>query len=405
MLNARPILSALLRNKTGAVLVALQIAISLALLVNAVYIVKLRIDRMHRDTGFDDQNIFVVSSEGFTSHFNFEASLRTDLDYLRGLDGVVAATVTNAIPLSGGGSSDQLSVDPEGKSMAVPPNIFQTDEDGLKAFGVRLIAGREFKKDEIMPPVTENITDVAPANVIVSQRLAEQLFPHQSAVGKVVYERPGKPSTIVGVVAPMLGSWPFSPQQADLVAFEARLPKLRGFFFLVRTRPGTLDRLMRTVEEHMTASNPDRVVKFVQPLSIFKKRTYSGDRSVSIFLSVVTLLLISVTCLGIFGLTTFNVSSRTKQIGTRRAVGARRSDILQYFMVENGLITTTGVAVGCVLALAIGYGLSVKLALPRLDLYFLVGGVALLWALGQLAAWHPARRAASVPPSVATRTV
>jgi len=180
---------------------------------------------------------------------------------------------------------------------------------------------------------------------------------------------------------------------------------VRGFFFLVRTRPGTLDSLMRTVEEHMSASNPDRVIKFVQPLSIFKKRTYSGDRSVSIFLSVVTLLLISVTCLGIFGLTTFNVSSRTKQIGTRRAIGARRSDILHYFMVENGLITTTGVAVGCVLALAIGYGLSVKLALPRLDLYFLVGGVAFLWALGQLAAWHPARRAANVPPSVATRTV
>jgi len=132
--------------------------------------------------------------------------------------------VSNAIPLSGGGSADQLSVDPEAKSMAVPPNIFETDEDGLKTFGARLIAGRSFNKDEIMPPIDENITDVAPANVIVSQRLAEKLFPHQNAVGKVVYERSGKPSTIVGVVAPMLGSWPHSPQQADMVAFEARLP-------------------------------------------------------------------------------------------------------------------------------------------------------------------------------------
>ena len=198
MFNTRPILSALLRNRTGAVLVALQIAISLALLVNAVYIVKLRVDRMHRDTGFDDQNIFVVSSQGFTSHFNFEASLRADLDYLRGLDGVVGATVTNGIPLSGGGSADQLSVDPEAKSMASPPNIFEVDEDGLKAFGAHLIAGRSFHKDEIMPPVSDNITDVAPANVIVSQRLAEQLFPHQNAVGKVVYERPGKPRLFVG---------------------------------------------------------------------------------------------------------------------------------------------------------------------------------------------------------------
>jgi putative ABC transport system permease protein len=112
-----------------------------------------------------------------------------------------------------------------------------------------------------------------------------------------------------------------------------------------------------------------------------------------------------VTCLGVFALATFNVSTRTKQIGTRRAVGARRRDIVRYFLIENGLITSTGILVGCALALGTGYWLSLQYALPRLDLYYLVGGVLLLWAIGQLAAWQPARRAAAVPPSVATRTV
>jgi putative ABC transport system permease protein len=125
----------------------------------------------------------------------------------------------------------------------------------------------------------------------------------------------------------------------------------------------------------------------------------------SIYLGTVLALIVAVTCLGIFALATFNVSTRTKQIGTRRAVGARRRDIVRYFLVENALITSTGVVVGCALALAAGYWLSLQYALPRLNLYFLVGGVLLLWAIGQLAAWQPARRAATVPPSVATRTV
>ena len=97
--------------------------------------------------------------------------------------------------------------------------------------------------------------------------------------------------------------------------------------------------------------------------------------------------------------------TRTKQIGTRRALGARRRDIIDYFLVENALITGAGILMGCLLALAAGYWLSLHYALPRLNLYYLVGGVLALWGIGQLAAWQPARRASAVPPSVATRTV
>ena len=73
--------------------------------------------------------------------------------------------------------------------------------------------------------------------------------------------------------------------------------------------------------------------------------------------------------------------------------------------MENWLITTAGVLLGAALALAVGYSLSRAYQLPRLDLYYLVGGVVALWALGQAAAWQPARRAARISPAVATRTV
>jgi putative ABC transport system permease protein len=182
-----------------------------------------------------------------------------------------------------------------------------------------------------------------------------------------------------------------------------RLPA--GTTYLVRTAPGRRDAVMREVEDHLAASNPDRVIEDVHTLDFFRRLLYMQDRNMAIFLLTVTTLLVAISCIGVFGLVTFNVARRTKQIGTRRAVGARRADIIRYFMVENALITTAGVLTGCALALGAGYWLSTRLLLPRLDLYYLVGGVLLLWSISQLAAWHPARRAATVPPSVATRTV
>jgi len=84
-------------------------------------------------------------------------------------------------------------------------------------------------------------------------------------------------------------------------------------------------------------------------------------------------------------------------------VGARRMDIVQYFLAENWIVTTIGVLIGCAMALGVGYWLSTQYQLPRLDLYYLVGGVLGLWAMGQLAAWQPALRAAKVSPAMATR--
>ena len=125
----------------------------------------------------------------------------------------------------------------------------------------------------------------------------------------------------------------------------------------------------------------------------------------AVTLTIVTGLVLVFSALGIFGLATFNVNTRTRQIGTRRAVGARKRDIVRYFMTENWLVTTLGVVVGCGLALARGSGCPPSIGLPRLDLYYLVGGVLGLWVLGQLAAWQPALRAAKVSPAMATRNV
>jgi putative ABC transport system permease protein len=351
--------------------------------------------------------VIVVSSAGFTERFKPVASIEQDLAYLRSLPGVTAATATNAIPLSGGGSGQTLVTHPN-EHTNDSMNYFEVDEQGIEALGLHLVAGRNFRHDEIQPPLTKTEASRFVPEIIITRALAEDLFPKQDPLGKQVYDSIGQVATVIGVVDPMLGSWPGMVPHADWVFLMPRTAFTEGgnsLIYLVRTQPGQRETLLRLIEAHLSSSNPDRVIHFVRPLTYFRDLVYLGDRSMGIYLFTVTLLLIAVTCLGIFALATFNVSTRTKQIGTRRAVGARRGDIVRYFLVENALITTTGVLAGCALALAAGYWLSMAYELPRLNLYYLVGGVLLLWAIGQLAAWQPARRASAVSPSVATRTV
>jgi putative ABC transport system permease protein len=403
----RPILSALLRNRTGAVLVAIQIAIALAILVNAVYIVKQRADKIGRPTGMDTNNILVVSSSGFTRDYDTIGAIRDDLAYIRGVPGVIAASAVNSIPLSSAGSARTLANHPDGNfTDGENGQLIEIDEQGIDALGLHIIAGRNFRAEEIQPPIDRTSTARFESEIIVTKAMADVLYPGQNAVGKPIYDNLRHPATIIGIVERMQAAWP-DYTHIGSVFFLPRLPFsfYQSMFYIVRAEPGRRDAVARTVEEHLSASNPNRIIDWIRPLQSFKDRSYGTDKNTEYFLVTVTAVLVAISMLGIFGLATFNVSTRTKQIGTRRAVGARRGDIVRYFMVENAMITSTGIAVGCALALGVGYYLSLQYKLPRLDLYYLVGGIPVLWIIGQLSVWQPARKASTVSPSVATRTV
>jgi len=112
-----------------------------------------------------------------------------------------------------------------------------------------------------------------------------------------------------------------------------------------------------------------------------------------------------VTGLGIVGLAWFSVTQRRKQIGTRRALGATRGDIVRYFLVENGMITMTGLVVGLAGTVALNWFLDTQYEVGRLPLWYLPAGMLMLWLLSQLAVLLPARRASNIPPALATRSV
>jgi len=403
-MEIRPIFSALLRNSAGAILVSLQIAITLAIVVNAVFLVKQRVDKVSRPTGLDENNMFSLRVTGFGKDFKFHTMVRDDMAMLRRIPGVVAATPSPQVPLSGSGSSTVYFTEPNEKGKKEPVAYYEVDEQGVAALGTQLASGQPFAAEDIEYREKESQAVPKSGKTIISKAMAEKLFPGENALGKTIYDNQSQPLTITGVIEHIQGSW-VDWNKLDHVMLQPMVTPGPSTLYIIRTAPGELDRVMSDVEVALKKAYQNRVVGKLHKVADLKRRSYSSDSMIVVILGVVTALVVTFSALGIFGLATFNVNTRIRQIGTRRAVGARKLDIVRYFLVENWLVTSAGVALGCILALVGGYVLSKQYGLERLDLYYLVSGVAGLWVVGQLAAWQPSRRAAKVSPAMATRNV
>lgn len=396
-------ISSLLRSKTGPILVALQIAVTLAIVVNALFIVVQRSEKMNRDPGIDVDNVIVTYVRGFGEDFDVVNSITNDLDLIKSIPGVVTASVLNQVPLSGSGSGTGLRTVPDETIDSVNTARYRWDENGLDALGVRLSRGRNFLPAEV-DVVKPTIDSGVPASVLVTQALADDLYGDEDALGQTVYWGDMTQSTIVGIIDHMHGSW-VDWSKFNNSVIQPGIEADTTNKYVTRVEPGMRDELMPIIEQKLGESNRSRVIKSVRSLEEIAARSYRPDFAMVTILSIVMALLIGLTALVIVGLASFHVTQRTKQIGTRRALGATRMHIVIQFMLENWLITTAGAALGAILTFGVAYWLEVSYSLTRLDWRYLPAGIAALWILSSLAAMAPARRAASVPPAVATRSV
>lgn len=414
-MRLHPILSALRHHKTGVVLVALQIALTLAIVCNAVFIISRRIERTQRPTGLVENGLIRVSQQWLDAPGGDDAAAvekldamqRTDLVTLRNLPDVQEVAASASVPLHGAMWSGVLTLTPQSKGLSVPVAYYFGDEHQRSTFGLHLIAGRDFTAGEILHHDIRS-TAISPV-VIVSQPVADALFPHGDALGKTVYQD-GKPATIVGIVARL--QTPTLSKAGNTWAYNAVLEPVRldgaSTVYSVRAKPGREQAVMHEARKALLAVDPMRFMPDswgVQPFSEIRAKAYRGDRGMALLMGAISLILLCITAAGIVGLTSFWVGQRRKQIGVRRALGARKVDILRHFQIENLFIAGIGAVLGMLLAIGVNLWLMQRYEmthLPTLDVLF--GMVAVL-ALGQGAVFVPARRASNVPPVVATRSV
>ncbi|TAM19767.1 MAG: FtsX-like permease family protein [Rhodanobacter sp.] len=414
-MKLHPILSALRHHKTGVLLIALQIALTLAIVCNAVFIIGQRIERTQRPTGLVENGLIRVSQQWLDAPSGddpatiekLDAMQRTDLATLRGLPDVQEAAASTSMPLQGAMWSGNLTLTPQPKGLDVPVAYYYGDEHQRATFGLRLIAGRDFTAGEIQHHDIRS-TAIAPV-IIVSQPVADALFPRGDALGKTVYQD-GKPATIVGIVERL--QTPTLSKAGSVWAYHSVLEPVRldgaTASYALRAKPGREQAAMREARKALLAVDPMRFMPDswgVQSFSQIRAKVYRGDRGMALLMGVISLILLCITATGIVGLTSFWVGQRRKQIGVRRALGARRVDILRHFQLENLFIAGIGAVLGVLLAIGLNLWLMQRYEMARLPLFYVLLGMAAVLALGQGAVFVPARRASNVPPVVATRSV
>ncbi|HET8942350.1 MAG TPA: FtsX-like permease family protein [Rudaea sp.] len=418
-MSLHPIVAALRKHKAGVILIALQIALTLAIVCNAIFIIGQRIERVHRPTGLDENNLFFVTQQWVGAPSadtpdgveKLDAMQREDLAALRNMPGVASVAPINSLPLVNSSWTGEVSTKPDsgiGDKSGKRTAYYFTDEHVLATLGLKLVAGRAFTASDVMHQGFRDRRDRPVA--IITQALADKLFPQGHAVGKVMYSDGGtSPTTIIGVVErlqiPSTGSfgnsfnWSSTLIPTRLDANFAR--------YAVRTKPGQLEATMRGVVPLLYQVNRMRVLDddSVKPFAAIRAKAYRADVGMAVLMGVICLILIGVTAAGIVGLTSFWVGQRHRQIGVRRALGARKKDILRYFQMENLLISGIGAFLGLLLAVGLNLWLMQRFEMDRIPVVYVLLGLTFVLALGQAAVLLPARRASNVPPVVATRSV
>jgi putative ABC transport system permease protein len=399
-----PILRAMKQNKTKVVVLVLEIAVTVTIVLNCLTMIFDQRQRLTKPTGIDEENILAVEVRPFGAQFQEDEFLfqlvDRDAAALRALPGVIAATPFSPFPLQGGGSSFQLKPLGAPDSDLVRSPVYVADPYFIETLDLELVTGRAFT-DADMP------TGPGPriANMIVTKDLADALFPDGDAVGQTVDTGSVEyPDVIVGVVDYMFTPYGGGPMETRISFYPGRPASSSRMSYLVRTEPEAYDEVFAAIDKTLLDLQPDRLISVRTMLEI-KGGGFALNQFLITVLGGLVFLLLFVTGLGIFGMTSFSVAQRTKQVGTRRALGASRAAVVRYFLLENSLISTLGLALGLIGAFGLNVFLVNKVDGTRLGLDLVAIGIVILLVLGFVATLFPAIKASRLSPALATRTV
>ncbi len=205
-MEIRPILTTLRRHKTAAALIVAEIALTCAIICNALFIVSQRWDALQDTSGIAEHELVTLSLSGVGKQVNANARAQEDLAALRAVPGVTSVAMVNQLPFRRGSDNSSISNKPDQQIPTLSAAMYSGDEGTVSTLGLNIVAGRNFNPDEyldwseLMTQLNGNSgVPLRTMPLIVSRETAEKLFPDQPAVGKQVYMA-NIPLLIVGVV-------------------------------------------------------------------------------------------------------------------------------------------------------------------------------------------------------------
>jgi putative ABC transport system permease protein len=391
------------RGRMRSGLVVLETALALVLLIGATLMMRSFLYLRHLQPGFDTSTQVTtrlyLSNDRYpdgVSRINF---FRSALERLTNTPGAEAVAAINYLPLSGNNSGSSFRVEgqpvvPGQSPMAAWRPITR---DYFRTFGMREPRGRTFTDAEVF--------DSAARVVIINQAIADRYWPNQDPIGKRLSTGlADNPEwlTVVGVVPTVKLRDLGTPDENQLYIPYAYAP-WRTMSLVVRVRgdPATFTSSLRRAVAEVDPTLP---LFEVQTMTAVARLSYWDKRLYGLMFASFAVIALVLAAIGVYGVMSYAVSQRTHEIGVRVALGAQLRDVLSLVVRRGVLLTAAGLVIGLVGAFAVTRVLSgVLFGVSATDPASYVGISLVLFSVGLLASYVPARRAARVEPAVALR--
>ena len=391
-------------SRLRRILVVAETSLAVVLAIGAGLLIH-SFERLQAVTpGFDPQNLLTVKIDlpgaKYSKPGQSVAFFRQLLDRVRTLPGVEAASGNAFLPFTGLGAATDFYV----VGRPVPPasgerpvvDVRVIEPDYFRTMRIPLLRGRFFNERE----ETEESHVV-----IISETMAREQWPNQDPIGQqVVIEMKDKdvPSTIVGVVGDVRDAGLDAPPKATSYWPHPELPY--NFMSLAIRTSGEPMRLATAVEQQVLALDRDEPVSQVRTMDQWMGDSTAQARFNTVLLAAFAGMALLLAVVGIYGIMTYAVTQRRREIGIRLALGAQIADVLRLVSREGFSLALVGVALGLGLSLAMTQLLrSLLFQISALDPWVFGGVAALLSVVALAACLIPARRATCVDPMVALR--
>ncbi|HJR59602.1 MAG TPA: ABC transporter permease [Vicinamibacterales bacterium] len=390
------------RARTRAALVVVEVALTLVLLVSAGLLANsfLRLQRV--DPGFAAERVTLVQMplpQGkYTDGKAQAAFYQTLLEGLKGRGEIEMAAVAFPNPLQGASASGSFDI--EGRPSATRAerrraNLAAISPDYLRTMGIALISGRHF---------TEQDRDPAPTPIIVNAVFARRNWPGEDPLGKRVRfdETKDEWLTVVGVAADSRNKGlATEPEPLMYLPYHAfTLP----FMSVVARSAGGAAAVASAVRAEVRRLDPELPIDSVRPLEQIVDESVAEPRFRTMLLGVFALTALVLAAIGVYGLISYSVAQRTREIGIRVALGARPAQVMGPIVREGLVLALLGVSLGLAGALAATKVLAAFLfGVDATDPLTFAAVAALLLIVALLASYIPSRRALKIDPLTALR--
>jgi putative ABC transport system permease protein len=397
-----PVIRALTRHKLPVVLIVLEVAMACTVIINSLDLLAAHVGHVQVSAGVRDRDLGWLRSTGTTGRSVDSATVDGELLQLRGASAIKSAAMVSALPFTETAAySFKVSESAPGiaETSGVTSGMYFWTREARETLGVPLIAGRDFLPQEFVnfsffgknPP---------PSVVMVTRSLALRIFGRADVVGRrLVLHMQGDPTaTVVGVT----GDLPppsLRLRGDDLSQVIFPVTRVQGGLYVINADAGKIDQALASARSVLYTNDPSRILLNSESYASTVSSYFRSDRDMIWTLGLLAISLVALTTVGIVAISNYWVVQRRRSIGIRRALGAQRRHIVQYFLLENLALVALGAFLGTIGALVLNVALMHWFEVSMLSLGWLPLGFALLVLVGQAAVGVPALRASRISPA------